>query len=234
MSRYEDEDYEIPLVDQRYFGAGIKRKRVPFVAASHSNQTQAIATPKTAGEEACNAYLSIVLKRQSTVPPCETSAANTVNKAPSPSEIESLVCLVCKTPVTQGQKAEDHAGSITHQVCLPHSHPPSSLDRQRKGLNMLESHGWDPDRRQGLGATGQGILHPVRTQEKPDRHGLGHDQQGHNGAAAWKDRPSRKPQQRLDAGKVRRLEEESRRKDAHLRDLFYRNEDVEKYLGEQG
>ncbi|KAF2219255.1 hypothetical protein BDZ85DRAFT_46355 [Elsinoe ampelina] len=233
MSRYEDEEYEVPLVDQRYFGAGIKRKRVPFVAASHSDEAPIIAIPTTSGEEACNTYLNIVLKRKSSVSPCQTGADETVDKASDPPEIDPSVCLVCNTPVTQGQRAKEHAGSITHQVCLPHSHPPSSLDRQRKGLNMLESHGWDPDRRQGLGATGQGILHPVRAQEKPDRHGLGHNHHGLNEAAALKSRPSKKPQQRLDAGKVRRLDEEFRRKDAHLRDLFYRDEDVEKYLGGQ-
>lgn len=58
-------------------------------------------------------------------------------------------------------------------MALPHSHPPSSLDRARTGLAILQSQGWDPDSCPGLGANGQGILDPVRAVEVVDREGIG-------------------------------------------------------------
>jgi hypothetical protein len=37
--------------------------------------------------------------------------------------------------------------------------------------------------------------------------------------------------EKLDAGKVRKLEERDRRKREKLQDLFYRSEDLDRYLG---
>lgn len=228
MTSYEDEEYEVPLRDQRYFGAGIKRKRVPFVSSSDGSlATHAQSREPTTGEAASNAYLSIVLKRNN----------SKFQKIQAPSDVVATqdaqppVCEICKLPVAGDESSQRHAASIAHQICLPHNYPPSALDRQRKGLNILQTHGWDPDQRQGLGVTGEGILHPVRAQEKPDRLGLGHGMEESSRKKAKRVRPAKPQAQRLDAGKMKQLDLETRRKDKQLRDVFYRSDDVEKYLG---
>jgi hypothetical protein len=40
-----------------------------------------------------------------------------------------------------------------------------------------------------------------------------------------------KKMQKVDAGRARKMYEKDRREGQRLRDLFYRNEDVERYLG---
>lgn len=62
MSVTTDDDYYVPLVDQRVFGAGIKRKRIAFVPAT----TEQTSIPKASSttENAGARYLSIVLKKE--------------------------------------------------------------------------------------------------------------------------------------------------------------------------
>lgn len=125
-----------------------------------------------------------------------------------------------------------HEASLAHQVCLPHAHPPSALDRRRKGVAILQSYGWNPDERRGLGVEEAGILHPIKVSEKRDRLGLAEkvdDEQSaklkHNKA------PKKREARRLDAGKIRKLDDQARRRDDKLREMFYRDNEVEKYLG---
>ena len=87
----------------------------------------------------------------------------------------------------------------------------------------MASQGWDPDSRKGLGADGEGILHPIKAKENPHRAGLGVQPS----VLKKVDKPSR-----LDAGKVGKLEKEGREKAQRLRESFYRSEDVVRYLGE--
>lgn len=63
---YDDEDYFVPLEDQRVFGAGIKRKRVPFVRASDDLQTTAPSAPisHTPARSVADIYSSIVLSKK--------------------------------------------------------------------------------------------------------------------------------------------------------------------------
>ncbi len=90
------------------------------------------------------------------------------------------LCDICKQPLSENPKEATatqqgkprHEASLVHQVCLAHSHPPSSVDRSRLGLSVLESHGWDPDSRQGLGAEGQGIQFPVKPKQKGQHAGV--------------------------------------------------------------
>jgi len=85
----DDEDYFIPLEDQRVFGAGLKKKRVRFVRSSESNgilstTTTAIGDVKTeesAGEadkpllpSVAERYLSIVLPDQAKRPTSQSKA----------------------------------------------------------------------------------------------------------------------------------------------------------------
>jgi len=92
-------------------------------------------------------------------------------------------------------------------------------------LAVLENHGWDPDSRLGLGAEGRGRLHPVNAKENPQRQGLGV-------RFHLKARAVEKPV-KLDAGKVKAMEMEGKKKAERLRNAFYRNEEVERYLGQE-
>ena len=238
MSTNDEEDYEeVPLVSRRYFGAGLKRKRVQFVPSSSHGATQSL--PTTLSRSAADQYLSIVLGKpaqgeKATSAPLNGSqvATSDVEEEPAGSnEAESCdrnepICEICHRQITDNDSTALHETSIAHQICLEHSHPPSHLDRKRKGLAVLENHGWDLDSRRGLGSQGGGILYPIKAKENPAKAGLGLDQ-------------IRLPVKiekvaTLDAGKTRLLEKEGKKKAAKLRDAFYRTDDMEKYLGVEG
>ncbi len=156
MADSDDETYTVPLKDQRIFGAGIKRKRVQFVPSSTPAAT-VVSSASTSTLSLGDAYEAIVLSKS------PTPAADT----PSPAEeAEVKTCDICKLPIGSNSKTVPHEASIAHQLCLEHSHPPSAIDRTRKGLSYLQAHGWDPDSRVGLGATGEGILAPIKAKEK--------------------------------------------------------------------
>ncbi|KAF3395031.1 hypothetical protein DPV78_008852 [Talaromyces pinophilus] len=63
---YDDEDYFLPLEDQRVFGAGIKRKRVPFVRATDDLHTTTPSAPisNTPARSVADIYSSIVLSKK--------------------------------------------------------------------------------------------------------------------------------------------------------------------------
>ncbi|KAF2804786.1 uncharacterized protein BDZ99DRAFT_143106 [Mytilinidion resinicola] len=110
----------------------------------------------------------------------------------------------------------------------PLQHPPSHIDRTRKGLSYLESYGYDPDSRTGLGAKGDGILHPIKAKEKRDTVGLGMKlKSSKDGKPHVQKRPIN-----LDASKIRKMHDEDKKKHKKLVKLFYGNDDVEKYLGQ--
>lgn len=115
-------------------------------------------------------------------------------------------------------------------MCLKHSHPPSAIDRTRKGLSYLEAYGWDPDGRTGLGASGEGILYPIKANEKRDTVGLGvKTKPAKNAESLVKKKPDK-----FDAGRVRKMEDEGKKKREKLQQMFYQNDDVLRYLGELG
>ncbi|KAK3670201.1 hypothetical protein LTR78_009957 [Recurvomyces mirabilis] len=225
MATTSDDEYEIPLRDQRYFGAGIKRKRILFVA---STSDEAILTPTrpatTTTTTAADRYLAIVLK----TPKVDALTADHAvggEVAGDQLKTDDPTCNICHRPMTAEDTTQSHSTSIAHQICLQHSHPPSHVDRTRKGLAVLENQGWDPDSRLGLGAAGEGRLYPVRATENPNKAGLG--------ARFAKPKPIEKPI-RLDAGKTRLMEQEGKKTAERLRNAFQRSEEVEKYLsGEQ-
>jgi hypothetical protein len=97
------------------------------------------------------------------------------------------------------------------------------VDRERKGLAVLQEYGWDPDSRLGLGAKGEGILQPIKAVDNPHKAGVG----AKLAPAKVQEKPVK-----LDAGKVRRLEQEGKNKAERLRNSFYMSDDVQKYLGE--
>lgn len=228
-----NDEYEIPLRDQRYFGAGIKRKRIQFVPSTSS--VESVSLPTTPSTSVADKYRDVVLKKRvsaerASEPPVETighaSQGVVDDAAPEeradPEQVETT-CEICHRPIASSDPISAHQSSIAHQICLQHSYPPSHLNRRRKGLAVLESQGWDPDSRRGLGAEGEGILHPIKAKENPDRAGIGVKPE----ILKVVQRPVR-----LDAGKVSLMEKAGKKKAERLREAFYRSEDVVKYLGE--
>ena len=226
-----DEEYHAPLQDQRVFGGGIKRKRVSFIPATAAARSHPSRSTRTAPADR---YLSIVFNREISEQTEDkeeegSAVASTHNEELAPST--RLLCEICKLPLPSTNSnimhPRPHEASIAHQVCLVHSHPPSNLDRNRPGLKYLSSYGWDPDHRLGLGATGEGIRIPVKCRVKNDTVGLGVGLEGLS-----KIKGARTPKiEKLDAGRVRKDEERQRKKGERLREIFYRNDDLEKYLG---
>ncbi|KAL2861264.1 putative G-patch domain protein [Aspergillus lucknowensis] len=254
MSNYEDEDYFVPLEDQRVFGAGITKKRVPFVRSSdHELSTltsSAPNTPSATGSSIANKYLSIVMPKPSTssssatasslLPPPGATPDPTPNdrsrSAPPSPTATTATCEICNLPLPTSEPETDpraqrkHESSLVHQVCLTHSHPPSHLDRTRHGLRYLESYGWDPDSRLGLGATGrEGIREPLKGKLKVDTVGLGAVLPSPTSTAAEKRKTEKV--QKLNAKQMRKGHVEARRKGEKLREMFYRDDDVLRYLG---
>lgn len=247
----DDEDYFLPLEDQRVFGAGIRRKRVPFVrSAEHELRTTArpSSTPSTS---IANTYLSIVLKTDAKKDGSSTSTSTPRERSPPPRTTQSAPptseaiapppsnhCEICNLPLFEPgidsytTATRPHEASLAHQVCLNHSHPPSHLDRARTGLRYLSTYGWDPDSRLGLGAPGrEGIREPLKGRIKNDKAGLGSglDKDGDRLPAPP---PPPKKIQKLNAKQARKGADEARKRGDKLRNMFFQNDEVLKYLGE--
>ena len=235
----DEEDYYVPLEDQRVFGAGIKRKRIAFVPQTSSSSSSdnasfdSIKKPSDVGDR----YLSIVLphKRPASNPRVNSddqSRPSADSPAPSPPTVTTdpaKICPICNLPLsTPVPSSAPHESSIPHQASLPHSHPPSHLPRENIGLKYLSSYGWDPDSRLGLGTTGTGIRVPIKAKEKNDTVGLGIN------LSKQKKEQHDEPIRKLNAKEVRRLEEAGKRRGERLRKAFYQRDDVAKYLGENG
>ena len=238
----EDDDYDdVPLQHKRPFGAGLHRKQaIAFVPASSSlKSVDDTSLPTTKPHpNIADLYLSMVLPkddRPKSAPPPETNPLS----APPPPNPPSQ-CPICNLPLnpspstSQSQSPSPSKGieppapheySFAHQLCLPHSHPPSSLNRTRKGLSILASHGWDPDARLGLGADQQGTPYPVKAKVKDNKLGIGlHIPKG---AAA----PPKKKEQLLDARKVRKMGRDEVRRGERVRQELFGDGRLEKYLG---
>lgn len=229
MENNSDDEYVVPLVDQRVFGAGLKRKRIAFVPAS---SVEDVVTDKSIVKSSGNRYLDIVLKnKMPTADDTGTSTSKGQDDDISTTSRNSLPCEICGQPLTD---AQNHDRSIAHQICLKHSHPPSHLDRSRKGLKYLESHGWDPDARTGLGNRAEGIRVPIKAKAKHDTAGL-REQDDDDGQVLQKHKRPEKEEQvsKLDAKKIRKMEQEKGRRTEKLRRSIY-GDDLSHYLGPNG
>lgn len=229
----EEDKYLIPLQDQRIFGAGIKGKRVHFIPPTTDYPTDPSkpSKPSKAGDR----YLSIVLPTSR--PDLEQNAFTgqkiEVVDPRTPSTTDGPLCQICNLPISpyainMTSSLRAHEASLAHQVCLTHSHPPSHLDRNRQGLKYLSSYGWDPDSRLGLGASGHGIRVPIKPRAKNDTVGLGATPLPED---KRDNRRLIKKEEKLDAKKVRKREAEIKQKRNTLQELFYGDEDLERYLG---
>ena len=239
MMMDQDEEYTIPLTDQRVFGAGITKRRVNFVPP-------ATVAPQTApsvldGPAVADLYRSIVLEDGSRKNNKETNERNVPSKssdlAQTNAQLDGAICEICNLPLESSSTsvstpANPHEASLVHQVYLSHSRPPSNLDRTRKGLVYLSSYGWDPESRLGLGATGHGRLAPVRGNLKNDTLGVGFEEtlrKSSQGIVRVE-----KKVEKLDAKRMRKLEAKERRKRGRLQEMFYGGDEVTRYLGPGG
>lgn len=214
------------------YGAGIKRRRIDFVRAGvEPGPTQNVSHPTfSAGER----YLSIVFKNGASTKELKTTDTKVSSPSSESHTKQALIpkatlCDICKLPVSAldddtATSATPHEASIAHMVCIQHSHPPSHLDRNRQGLRYLALYGWNPDSRLGLGAAGEGIRAPIKAKVKNDTVGLG---------VKFEDikHVQQKKGESLNAKQAKRKDLEDRKKRERLQELFYRNDDVEKYLG---
>lgn len=92
-------------------------------------------------------------------------------------------------------------------------------------MSILQSQGWDPDSRKGLGISEQGIQFPLKAKPKDNTLGIG--------VHVPKDFVPKKKEktQTLDAKKVRKMVAEDRKRQEKLREQIFGNPDIEKYLG---
>lgn len=212
-----DDDDDIPLHHRKPFSAGLRHRQVKFVPASAGNLSTTVENEPAAASASSVAdfYLNIVL------PPKPTGTAAEA------AEPVAKMCEVCQMPLDDDTLggASKHETSIAHQVCLAHSHPPSALDRSRMGLAVLQSQGWDPDERKGLGANRQGMQHPLKATPKDDTLGIG-VKPPKNLEERRKDKV-----QKLDAGQARKKAAEEKKRRDRLQQHFYGSSDIEKYLG---
>lgn len=78
---------------------------------------------------------------------------------------------------------------------------------------------------------GDGRLFPVKAAAKDDKVGIGFVERAGSGTDTA---ANGKKVQKLDAGKVRKLYGVQKKRAAQLNRLFYANDDVVRYLGENG
>ena len=218
------EDHEQP------FRAGLTRKSIQFVPAAVARTQAKQLTPQTSPISPGDRYLNIVFENGVSGGNLNSTSAE-VEKAPTEQQLDlqEAFCEICNLPIdpqagTASTAIADHESTIAHMVCLTHSHPPSHLDRSRQGFKYLSAYGWDPDSRQGLGAAGEGIRAPVKAKIKNDTVGLG--------VKVIRDKKHLDPKvERMNAKQVRKKDRDDRRKWKRLQEMFYGNDDTEKYLG---
>lgn len=219
---YADDEYVLHLQDQQVFGAGIRRKRVPFVRPESEPAPALQASSKPGlGDR----YLSIVLPQHSRSP--ENPQEQPLGAQRDGTSLEEVICAVCNLPIipaTATTASKLHESSVAHQVCLTHSHPPSHLDREHIGLKYLSSYGWDPDARRGLGATETGIRVPIKSRIKNDTVGL-----GVKDSDRFRVQKEAKVKLRLNAKQVRTQEALGKRREMQLKEAFY-GKDLQAYL----
>ncbi|KLU86281.1 hypothetical protein MAPG_05297 [Magnaporthiopsis poae ATCC 64411] len=242
-------DDGVPLHRKKPFGSGISKRPIKFVPASTPTPSGdgVAASQVDSGQSAAELYLSIVMKpAKSDGPPATNGVTGQGVKSPGSSSSAAVeICEVCKLPIVStddeaGSNSnltlrQRHEASLAHQVSLAHSHPPSALDRSRMGLAVLQSYGWDPDSRRGLGAEAQGIAFPLKPKPREDGLGIGADDAaavvGKAGGGAAAAAALKKKPETLDAGKVRKKAEADKKKMERLRQQVFGNVNLEKYLG---
>lgn len=235
----ENDEPEIPLHHKRPFGAGLKRKKIEFVRATESDPGLPSSSTSSAGKGSLvgDLYASIVLGEGSS----QSGPASRTESPGAPTDGEDdeqsrepIICPVCALPITTSLR--EHEASLAHQVSMTHSHPPSGLDRTRMGLRTLQSQGWDPDARRGLGLEGEGPRYPIKVAAKEDNLGIGASAQQANEDAKKKkkEKESEAPPRQLTAKERKALAAKERQRAERLQAEIYGRVDVEGYLRGNG
>lgn len=226
-SREEDEEDDVPLHHKKPFGAGLTRKRVEFVPATEAELgIQASVPSAEKGLLASDLYASVVLggTKSRSASRSDSPAAAGAEVGPKP---DAPICPICSLPITTSVRK--HEASLAHQVSLEHSHPPSALDRSRMGLRTLQSQGWDPDARRGLGLDGAGVRYPVKANIKEDTLGI-----GATAEEPQRNKEAEKPPRQLTAKERKALAAQERQRAERLQAEIYGSVDVERYLRGNG
>ena len=217
-----DDDDNVPLHHRRPFGAGLKRNKIEFVRAADLDQgIVGTASRPSASADIGDLYASIVLSND------KKAASAPATTAPSPRDDttpELVICPVCNVPVST--TLQEHEATLAHQVKVPHSHPPSALDRSRMGLRALKSQGWDPDARVGLGREGEGVRFPIKLKKKDDTLGIG--AQKHQ--ETKREQPKEEPPRKLTSKELKAAAIKDRQRSERLQREIYGRVDVEEYL----
>lgn len=224
---HADDMYDNTLL-QYQRGFSLKRKRIEFVPQQQASAT--VARPIRDASAVSDLYLNIVLPSkalsQESATPTKTEHEQEQADEPTAGTQSSApdTCPVCHLPLDNNPSIRNppHEASLPHQICLEHSHPPSALDRRRKGLRYLSSYGWSPDERRGLGAQGDGRLYPVQVKARGDNRGVG---------ARLVNREVAPRVEKVDAGRARRMAVEEAARAERLRQLVYGRDDVNELLG---
>jgi hypothetical protein len=148
---------------------------------------------------------------------------------------DAVMCDQCKIRINPTEVLR-HEASRKHELNQPHIYPPSAIDRTRKGASILQSKGWDPDARKGLGASGQGELFPVKAKENPGKLGLGAANPSKPSIAVnfgKEENTNSKVVKGMSKKQKRKMEaKEKEEREIQLRSLFFgNNHDLDSVLG---
>ncbi|OJD19375.1 hypothetical protein AJ78_00645 [Emergomyces pasteurianus Ep9510] len=245
---YDDDEYFLPLEDQRVFGAGITRKRVPFVPSSQTTAVNTICSPsrglpsstsstlsaQTNASSIADKYLSIVLssaphtdkseRDQASSTEISTSTITPLTCAPSPPRPLHLPPPATRqntprTPTKPPSPIKFASRTPTLRLLSTALGPASSIFTHGAGIQI---------RAWAFGSHGQGISVPLKPRVKHDTLGLGVKPPKREKESAVK---AKKKVEKLNAKQVRKLEDDRKKKGESLGEMFYAREDVEKYLG---
>ncbi|KAF2723766.1 hypothetical protein K431DRAFT_310508 [Polychaeton citri CBS 116435] len=255
----DEDEYEIPLRDQRYFGAGIKRKRVQFVPSSSSTQEPAKCLPKVTTQTAADRYLSIVFKkntdqgheidRSGEKPPLPTQ--NPAGGRDLGAVLGKAVSHLPDTETIVRGETSAVAGDRENvcEICMRSVKLDEQSSRHSSSIahQICLQHSHPPNhidrKRKGL------AILESQNWDPDSRRGLGAEGEGilqpikakekndRAGLGAVIDTRTLQTTSRpktLDAGKVKDLEIQKRMKREQLSHMFYGNDDVAKYLGSEG
>ncbi|KAG6140253.1 hypothetical protein E4U24_002632 [Claviceps purpurea] len=222
-----DVDEDIPLHHKKPFGSGLKRQRVEFVRATESDNGVTFVGKSEKKSTAGDLYASIVLgdhkPKPDSAPTTRLGTQQTHSASSSLVAENTSTCSVCCLPIMTSVK--EHEASVAHQVKMPHAHPPSALDRSRMGLRALESLGWDPDARRGLGREGEGVRYPIKAKAKDDTLGVG---------ARVTDKAKQEPPpppRKLTSKELKAAVARDKQRAERLQAEIYGRIDIESYLG---
>lgn len=251
-----------PVTEQPKQIAGSKRKRIEFVPESETQDYPVVARAPPSSRIR-DLYLSVVFPEASETrsqnsrvsnyleasggravaaegptsyraeSTTNTKSAETTNERKK-DPMKDAICHTCGIEFSPLGDCTPHEATLAHQLALQHSHPPSSVDRRRKGFQYLSSYGWDPDSRLGLGAQGGGRLDPVRAKLKESRSGIGVDEAVLKAERRARQQVERERKERMKQeakGLKRREKIEKLSKGKKMEHLMFGRDVVNKYLG---